>query len=73
MILLTVMTALKAQRSADSYELAAGQRLTEGQIRRILSELYEQISGAPPASSTVRGFLDAWVDRKRVENSDRTC
>lgn len=65
--------AKKAQKIADAYELAARERMTEGQIRRVMSDLFERVSGTPLPSSTAREHLTTWIERKRVENGPRTA
>lgn len=63
----------KAAKIAEGFELAARHRMTEGQVRRVISELYERISGTPLTSATVREYFVGWLERKRVENADSTA
>ena len=65
--------AKKAAKIAEGYEQAAQQRMTEGQIRRVISDLYERVSGAPLATATVREYFNGWLERKRVENGGSTA
>jgi len=41
--------------------------MTEGQMRRILSDLSERLSGEPLASATLKEFAAQWLERKRTE------
>lgn len=61
-----------AERIAYQYEEVARRMKTEAQIRRVMSDLYQDISGSPLPSGSIRKFLEAWIDRKRVENAERT-
>lgn len=65
--------ARKARKIAESYEAAARQKMTESQIRRVMADLYESVTGAPLASATVREFMNGWIERKRLENGERTA
>ncbi len=65
--------ARKARKIAEAYEAAARQKMTESQIRRVMADLYENVTGTPLASATVREFMDGWIARKRVENGERTA
>jgi integrase len=65
--------AKKAAKIAEGFELAARQRMAEGQIRRVISELYERISGAPLASTTVKEYFTHWLERKRIETGGSTA
>jgi len=61
-----------AERIAYQYEEVARRMKTEAQIRHVMSDLYQAISGSPLPSGSIRKFLEAWIDRKRVENAERT-
>jgi integrase len=58
---------------AWKFEEAARKLKTEAQIRRVMSELFESISGEPLPSGTIAEFLHGWITRKRAENADRTA
>ena len=47
--------------------------MTEGQIRRVISDLYEQVSGSPLATATAREYFTGWLERKRVETGGSTA
>lgn len=53
-----------AQKLADDYEAAARSRMTEAQVRRVLSDLHRMNSGSTMGSATVRSYLDQWVKAK---------
>jgi integrase len=58
---------------AWGYEEAAQKLMTEAQIRRVISDLFQSISGDPLPAGTIEEFLRAWIGRKQVENADRTA
>ena len=66
----------KAQTLADKWEeaakLAAEKRLGESQARRILSEIYSKLHGAPLDSKTVRQFLTDWAEGRKADTKPRT-
>ena len=59
----------EAQRIADDLEHAHVKKATEGQMRRILSNLSERLTGAPLASATLRDYTTQWLLRKKAEVS----
>ena len=63
----------KALSIAVEYEAAARQMKTEAQIRRVMSDLYERVSGSPLPSGSINTFLEGWLRRKDVENAERTA
>ena len=62
-----------AGKVAEQFEDAARKVKTEAQIRRVLSDLFEQVSGSPLPSASVRTFLTGWAERKMVESADATA
>ena len=46
--------------------------MTEAQVRRVLSDLHRQHSGAALSSTTVRSYLDQWVRAKTGTVADST-
>ena len=66
----------KAQALADKWELAAKRaaegRLSEAQARRVLSDIYELVHDQPLPSTTIRHFLNGWVERRKSDTSVRT-
>ncbi|HVU35703.1 MAG TPA: site-specific integrase [Opitutaceae bacterium] len=56
-----------AQRFADNLEEAHQKKATEGQMRRILSDLNERLVGQPLASATLHDFAAQWLARKKGE------
>src|SRR6185312_14458230 len=56
-----------AQRIADDLEDAHKKKATEGQMRRILTDLNERLVGQPLASATLKDYADQWLARKKGE------
>jgi integrase len=64
----------EAQKVADAWEEAARLQTSETQFRRVMQSIWEQISGKPLASSTIKDFLQRWKARKEKEvESERTA
>ena len=61
-----------AQKVADCYERATRTRMAEVQIRRVMADLFEQISGEPLASSSIRDYIAQFLSSKRRELSKAT-
>jgi integrase len=61
-----------ALKLADDYEAAAQLRMTEAQVRRVLSDLHRTQSGTALASGSVRSFFDQWVKTKTGAVSEST-
>jgi integrase len=59
----------KAQKYADTLESAYRQRRAENQFRRFMNEAWAAISGTPLPSSSVRSFLEVWLERRKHEVS----
>ena len=53
-----------AQKLADDYEAAARSKMTEAQVRRVLSDLHKMNGGSTVGSTTVRSYFDQWVKAK---------
>jgi integrase len=62
----------KALRIAIEWEEAARNKLTEAQIRRVLSEIHEKVHGRPLVSATLAGYRDQWLKRKEGETESST-
>jgi len=64
-----------AQKLADEYEAATRARMTEAQVRRVLSDLHKLTSGSTLPSASVRSYLDQWISAKRgtVAESTKTA
>jgi integrase len=56
-----------ALRFAEDLEEVHAKRATEGQMRRILSDLNERLAGQPLASATLHDFATQWLIRKKGE------
>lgn len=61
-----------AQKIANDYEVAARARMTEAQVRRVLSDLHRVTGGAAIGSASVKDYLDQWVKAKTGSVSDST-
>jgi len=57
----------EALRIANDLEDAHQRRATEGQMRRVLSNLNERLAGQPLASATLKEFVAQWLVRKKGE------
>jgi integrase len=62
----------EAQKIADAYEAATRKRRTAQQVREVITELHEEITGEKFPSQTFRYFAEAWLDRKQPEVSEAT-
>ncbi|MFH1067458.1 MAG: tyrosine-type recombinase/integrase [bacterium] len=45
---------------------------TEAQIRKVLANLYEQTSGEPLPSGSIKHFFESWLARKHAESAGAT-
>ena len=62
----------KAQRVADEYEKAARNKRTSRQVRRVLAELHEEITGEDVPVWKLRAFVADWLERKAPETAEST-
>ena len=62
----------EAQKIADAYEDAAKKRRTIKQVREVITELHEEITGEALASQSFRVFAESWLVRKAPEVSPAT-
>ncbi|MBA3351899.1 MAG: tyrosine-type recombinase/integrase [Blastocatellia bacterium] len=62
----------RAQKIADAWEDAARRTITARQMQKVVTEMYRDIMGEGLPSSTVRGYFDAWLNRKRGETAATT-
>ena len=62
----------KAQSIADKLESAYRQTLTEGQVRKLFSEAYEDIHGDRLLTTPTGEYFNLWLKRKKVENAPGT-
>ncbi len=56
-----------ALKITQAWEGVAEKRATEGQARRVISDLHEQIHGSPLASFTVDEYAQRWLATKKIE------
>jgi integrase len=61
-----------AQKIADEYEAAARRKRTALQVRRVISQLHQEITGDHVSSTSLRFFLDSWLERKAPEVAEST-
>ena len=57
----------KAQRIADGYETVARNRMTAAQVRRVIAELYQEVTGDEMPSAITRDYFARWLDRREPE------
>jgi len=62
----------EAQKIADAYEAATRKRRTAKQVRDVITELHQEITGEELPSRSFRDFASAWLDRKLPEVSEAT-
>jgi len=62
----------KAQKIADEYEEAAANRRTAAQVRRVIAELHQELTGEEVATVTLREHVARWLDRKKGSISEST-
>ena len=63
----------QAQKIADEYEEAARKRRTVLQARRVLTALHREIVGDDVSHTSVRAFVDSWIERKVPEIAASTA
>jgi len=56
-----------AMKTAVEWEQASVQRYSEGQFRRVLSDISQQIHGAPIDSPSVSDYFTRWIGAKGLE------
>ncbi|HZS17409.1 MAG TPA: tyrosine-type recombinase/integrase [Candidatus Udaeobacter sp.] len=62
-----------AQKIADNYEAAACRKRTALQVRRVISSLHQEIAGEEVLQTTLRAFVDSWLERKEPEIAQATA
>lgn len=62
----------KAQKIADEYEAAARRKRTALQVRRVISQLHQEITGEEVLQTSVRQFVNDWLERKTPEVAETT-
>lgn len=61
-----------ALRIADDWEQAYRRKRTALKFRRVLSEGHREITGEDVSHTSVRGFIDSWIESKRPEIAPST-
>ena len=62
----------RARKIADAFEDAARRKRTVAQVRRVISQLHREITGEEFSETSVRGFVDSWLERKAPEIAPST-
>ena len=62
----------EAQRIADSYEDASRKHRTMRQVREVISELHETVTGEELKAVSVEDFVASWLQRKAPETAAST-
>ena len=57
----------KAQRIAEEFEEAANNRRSANQVRKVITELHQELTGDSLKSVTVRDHVNQWIARKEKE------
>jgi integrase len=66
------MNRVMAQRLADQYEETYRAKLTEVQVRRVLSDIHKQLHGKPLDAMTLDEWAQHWLKRVKSELSAGT-
>ena len=59
-----------AQKIADSYEDAAKKAQTAQQVQRVISSLFQEITGTDLPNATIEAFVKEWLERRKNEISE---
>jgi hypothetical protein len=62
----------EAKKIAQAYEDVARRRSSETQIRKVMSDLFQQVSGSAIATENIGDYFNRWLIRKAVETEPRT-
>lgn len=62
----------QAQKIADQFEETARQRRTALQLRRVIADLHREITGDEFSHTSLRGFVESWLERKEPEIAPST-
>ena len=62
----------EAQKIADVFEEAARKQRTARQVRDVIADLHETITGEELKSVSMADFVVSWLDRKKPETADST-
>jgi integrase len=62
----------QAQKIADEYEAAARRKRTALQVRRVITQLHQEITGDEVSQTSLRNFLNSWLGRKASETAHST-
>jgi integrase len=62
----------RAQKIADEYEAAARRKRTALQVRRVITQLHREITGEELSETSLRNFIESWLERKAPEIAPTT-
>jgi integrase len=62
----------RAQKIADEYEAAARRKRTALQVRRVITQLHREITGEELSETSLRSFIESWLERKAPEIAPTT-
>jgi len=63
----------QAQKIADAFETAARKKQTVAQMRKVISELQQEITGEALVSQTVRNYVETWLPAKQAGKASATA
>ena len=61
-----------AHKIADEYEAAARRKRTALQVRRVITQLHQEITGNEVSQNSLRNFLESWLVNKAPEIAHST-
>ena len=62
----------KAQKIADEYEKASRTKRTMKQVQAALVQLHEEVSGEKIVRTSLRKYVDDWLEKKKPTTADST-
>lgn len=62
----------EAEKIAQQYELAVQKKRTLAQVKLVINELHEQLSGEKVQTVSLHAFIDGWLAEKEVETKPTT-
>ena len=62
----------KAQKLAESFEQVARLQMTARQAQRVIGEIFQRANGDALPSTSVRGYFESWLVRKKSETVNST-
>lgn len=62
----------EAQKLADTFEQATKRQLTARQAQRIISDIFQRVTGDSLPSTSIRSYFESWLARKELETTAST-